>query len=129
VSVNDLEATGLDACGDCALSNGEGCCGGGDHGHGALRSDRAVAAASAAVTLLLLAAVATVPSSRVAWVLVPAAATALAALAQLGLALVSLRVSGATGDAAIRRALRLLPAVAGGLVVSLGLALAAVLTT
>lgn len=126
MSAPDLEATGLSACNDCALSTGDGCCGGSDHGHGALRSDRAVAASAGAVTVLLASAVLTVEAARAAWVAVPAVLTTLGGVLLLVLGVVALRRSDARGDAAIRRALRVLPAVAGSLVVTLALAVLAV---
>lgn len=128
MNTGDAAATGLDACDDCALSSGEGCCGGSDHGHGSLRSDRAVAAAAGAATMLLAVAVLTVDAARAAWVVGPAVLTALGGAVLLVLGLVALGRSGVAGETAIRRALRLLPIVSGGLVVSLGLALVALIT-
>lgn len=125
----DVWATGLDACGDCALSSGAGCCGGADHGHGGLRSDRAVAAAAGGVTLLLSLAVLSVSAAQVGWVVVPTLVTAVGGALLLGLGAVALRRNDRVGDRAIRRALRLVPLVAGGLVVTLGLGLVAVLTS
>lgn len=117
-------ADGPDACGDCALAVGEGCCGASGHGASLLRSDRAVLAVAGAVIVVIALGVLTVPSSRHPMVAIPASATLL-----LGSATTLLGAAGRwrpdpTAAASARRALHTLPWAVGGLVVTLAAGLA-----
>lgn len=122
--MSDVEAGPLapDACSDCDLATGAGCCGE-THGTALLRSDRVVLTLSGIVVALLTLAILTPASSRHAAVLAAAVPTLLAAVVVSALGAGSLRRPGEGPDRLARGSVRVLPLVAGGLVVTAGIAL------
>lgn len=123
--MSDVEAGPLaaDACSDCDLATGTGCCGA-THGSALLRSDRVVLTLSGIVVALLTLAILTPDSSRHVAVLAAAVPTLLAAGVVSMLGAGSLRRTGEGPDRRARAAVRMLPLAVGGIVVTAGLALA-----
>lgn len=109
------------ACGDCALADGPGCCGG--HGTALVRSDRAVLAMAGLTMTLIVLAVLTVDSSRHPLVLVPAGVTLAATLAVGGLGGAAATRIGGASDRAAGLALRVLPFAVSGVLLTAGAAL------
>lgn len=114
-------AGGLEGCGDCALSTGEGCCGAG-HGSSVLRSDRSVLALGGVVVVLVTLGVLTVGTSRHVVVLVPAAVSVALGVAAALLGAMALRRPEPAGARSAAHGLALLPWAVAGLLVTVGAA-------
>ena len=124
-----LGATATDpggACGDCALADGPGCCGG--HGTTLLRSDRAVLGLAGLTMTVIVLALITVGSSRHPVVLGLAGSTRAATLVVGGLGGVAASRTGATADRAAVLALRVLPFAVLGVLLTVGSALIRLVT-